>query len=185
MALSVSFHGKYIPLQGVEHIIHAADILRREDISFTLIGSGQTFPMAKKMAEGLQLENVIFVERVPFEQLPGMLRGFDVSLGVFGDTDKAARVIPNKIYEAAALGRAILTADTPAIREFFTDRENILLCRRSDPKDLAAKLLILKDDAALQTRLGEGALRLFREKCTPRVIGRELLAALEELIRRA
>lgn len=182
MAVSVCFHGKYIPLQGVEYIIRAAHLLKEEDVTFTLIGNGQTFPMVKKLAEELDLANITFVERVPFEQLPGMLRSQDICLGIFGNTAKAARVIPNKIYEAAALGKVIITADTPAIRELFTDGENIILCRRSDPGDIAKKIILLKNDSQLRARIGAGAYRLFKERATPRVIGQSLRDELATLV---
>jgi glycosyltransferase involved in cell wall biosynthesis len=114
-----------------------------------------------------------------------MLRSQDICLGIFGNTAKAARVIPNKIYEAAALGKAIITADTPAIRELFTDRQDILLCKRSDPADLAEKIMLLKNDTALRRKIADGALRLFRERCTPAAIGRGLIAELEPLCKKA
>ena len=38
------------------------------------------------------------------------LASADAILGIFGTSDKALRVIPNKVYQGLAVGRAVLTA---------------------------------------------------------------------------
>ena len=177
----VSFHGKYIPLQGVPHIIRAAKLLEsNNDIHFKLIGSGQTFAEVATLAKSLGVKNVEFIKRIPYEEIPNCLIGADVSLGIFGDTEKTQKVIANKIYEAVALGVPVISADTPAIRELFTDRENILLCRTADPKDLASKILELKNDRALRERIAKGGRNLFNEQTTPKLIGKQLLMDIEQ-----
>ncbi|MEK7583051.1 MAG: glycosyltransferase [Patescibacteria group bacterium] len=150
-----------IPLQGVPYIRKAAEILRGDhDISFRIIGDGQW---------------------VPYEDLPNLIRAADACLGIFGDTDKTLRVIPNKVYEAIAMAKPVISSDTPAIRELFTDRENILLCRRADPEDLAEKILELRRDEQLRTRIAHGGHQLFLSRCTPKIIAADLLRDLADL----
>lgn len=181
----VSFHGKYIPLQGVEHIIRAAKILEEQkDIMFHLIGSGQTYKDTRELARTLGVKNVTFTPRVPYEEIPDRIRRAHISLGIFGDTKKAKRVIANKIYEAIAIGAPVISADTEGIRELFTDRENILLCRIADPADLAEKIILLFEDPELRTRIGGGGRRLFEGRATPKRIGAQLLLDLAPLLPR-
>ena len=45
----VHFHGYFIPLHGIEHIIKAAKILENERIVFRIIGRGQTYGELKNL----------------------------------------------------------------------------------------------------------------------------------------
>ena len=77
-----------------------------------------------------------------------------ICLGIFGDSAKAARVVPNKVWQAMAAGRPVVTADTPAVREVLEDGRSALLVPAGDPDGLAAALTRLAADAALRERLG-------------------------------
>lgn len=139
----VLFYGTYIPLQGIPTILEAAKILQSEDpeISFTLIGSGQTYSAMRTYADTLKLTNCMWVDVVPYHTLPDWIRKADVALGIFGDTKKAARVIPHKVYDAVACGIPVITRDSPAIREKFSDGKKVILCEPANPTELAKKIV--------------------------------------------
>ena len=178
----VHFHGNYIPLQGTEYIIKAAKLLRNENIIFRMVGSrGQEYKQSFKLAKSLNLKNIEFINSVSYEILPDLIAEADVSLGIFGNTGKAKRVIPNKVYEAIAMKKAIITADTPAIRELFTDRENILFCRVADSESLAEKILELKNNESLRKKVAQGGYELFNKYCVPEIIGRKLLEEIKNI----
>ena len=92
------FHGYFIPLQGVEYIFETAKILEKKDVKFNIIGS-----KIKKQYQNKNFSNVNFIENVPYKKLPVYISEADICLGIFGDTTKTKRVIPNKIYEAIAM----------------------------------------------------------------------------------
>ena len=102
----------------------------------------------------------------------------DVCLGVFGTSGKAARVVPNKVYDALAAGRPLVTEDSRAARELLTDGRDALLVPAGDSADLAAALRRLGDYDE-RARLGAAALDLYRRRCTPEAVAATLLAALE------
>jgi glycosyltransferase involved in cell wall biosynthesis len=170
----VHFHGSYLPIQGIPYIIKAAKILENENIKFNIIGKLGNYGQAINLAQELNLKNVNFINFVPYEKLADYMAKSDVCLGMFGDTPKAKRCGAFKIVEAMAMKKPIITADTPAIRELLTDRENCLLCKIADEKDLAAKILELKNKAELREKLANNAYQLFKEKLTPKVLGAEL-----------
>lgn len=140
---TVLFYGTFIPLQGIEYIIDAARILAKDrpDIRFMLVGGGQTHQATLAWATGLA--NVTFIPPVPFAEIPALIRSADLTLGIFGTSGKAARVIPHKVYDAVACGARVITADTPAIREKFSEKDGVYLVPAGNPEALATKIRML------------------------------------------
>ena len=177
----VHFHGHYIPLQGVKYIIEAAKILEKENIAFNLIGRGQTFGEDRKFAERLGVKSINFMDPVPYDKLPDYISRTDVCLGIFGDSPKTELVIPNKVFEAMAMAKPVITADTSAIRELFTDKKNIFLCRRADSRNLADAILQLKQNDELRHMISDGAYNLFKSRVSEDIIGAEFKQILSGL----
>ncbi|MEO5574725.1 MAG: glycosyltransferase, partial [Gaiellaceae bacterium] len=114
------FVGKLIPLHGLETILAAARLA--PGLPFRIVGSGQ---LDRLLAD--RPPNVEWAEWVEYERLPAELRRAGCALGVFGTSAKAARVIPNKAFQALACRAPLVTADTPAARELLVDGESALL----------------------------------------------------------
>src|SRR3989339_158388 len=170
----VHFHGTNIPLQGVEYIMGAAKLLEGENIKFNMIGT-----KIKNQHQDQDRKNINFIDNVPYENLGEYISGADVSLGIFGATDKAQRVIPNKVYEALAAGTAVITGDTPATRELLTDGVNAIFCRMADPEDLADKILRLRDDLFLRNLVAKKGYELFINKLTHNIIVKNFIVTLK------
>lgn len=172
----VGFHGLFIPLQGVEHIIKAADILKNErTIEFQLVGSGQTYEICRKLAKELKLDNVKFLGLKKPEEIPDFIASVDIGLGIFGQTDKTRRVIPNKAYEIIAMKKPLITADTLAVRELFVHKKNAFLCKAKDANSLAKAILALKKNAGLRKSIAEEGYNTYITYCTPAKIGKEII----------
>lgn len=169
----VFFYGTYIPLQGIEWILEAAALLKDEDVRFTLIGEGQTRSEMEARARSLALRNIAFLPPVPPEDLIPYLGHADLCLGIFGDTLKASQVVPNKVVQAAALGRPLVTRDSEAMTAWFRDGESVALVPPASGVALAAAIRRLRADPALREALGAGARRVFE-----RGFSREALAAV-------
>lgn len=177
---TVHFHGTFIPLQGIEYILDAAHELRDEGIRFRIVGSGQESTAVAAKAAALALTNVEFVGLVPFEEIPTLITAAHVALGIFGNTAKTTRVIPNKVFEQLAMGAAVITADTPAVRELEAYGElPMLLVPPADGAALAAAIRTLKADPARRAHLANAAAAFSRAHLSEAVIVRDLLAALK------
>lgn len=170
---TVHFHGSFIPLQGVRTILDAAALLKDEGVRFLVTGSGQTFRADRAYADQLELHNVSFLGRIPYPQLYERIAQGHVSLGIFGTTPKTKLVIPNKVYEALAVGRAVITADTPAIRELLDERDAVLI-GAGDAQALARAIVRLRDDPARRHALLTHGHETFLAQAVPEVIGAQL-----------
>ena len=115
---------------------------------------------------------------LPRAELRAQTLAADVCLGVFGRSEKAARVVPNKVFDALACGRPVVTGDSSGAREWLRDGESALLTPAGDPVALAAALRRLRD-ARERSLIAQGGLDLYRRAFTPRAVAGALLAALE------
>ena len=182
-AFRVLFVGKFTPLHGLPFMVEAANRLKDvPDIVFHFVGSGQMSDEIHDTARRLNLENVRFTDWIPYEQLHRFLQGWGVCLGIFGTSDKAARVIPGKVFVALSAGKAVITADSPAVRELLTDGESAVLCRRGDPEALAGAIRRLHGNRELLHRIAEGGSRVFRDHASTEQIGRSASEVLEKLV---
>ena len=177
----VLFFGTYVPLHGIDVILDAAELLSDEgDIAFTLIGNGQLFPALRGSAAARQLSNVRFVEDwVGTADLVRFISEADVSLGIFGTTAKAGRVIPYKVFDALAMKKPVVTRDSPAIREILDDGVTALLCAPGSGESLARSVKTLQDDDGLRNAIGEAGYECFRRYGSPQAIGQALLDTLK------
>jgi glycosyltransferase involved in cell wall biosynthesis len=162
------FVGKLIPLHGLETILAAARLA--PDIRFLVVGSGQLDRLLKDRPP-----NVEHVSWIEYEQLPSELHRASCALGIFGTSEKAQRVIPNKVFQALACGTPVVTADTPATRELLRDGESALLVPPGDPAALVDTI------RRVAPAIGEGGLAAYREHASEAVLGarwRDLIQSL-------
>lgn len=158
---TVGFYGSFVPLQGSDIIVEAARILKNYDISFVIIGSGAKYNFFKNKIRQYQLENIDLKGWLPYRQLAEELSAFDIALGIFGASGKAKRVIPNKLFHYAALGKCIITADHPAIHEIFSSNTNIVLIPPI-AEILSQKILELREQNDRRYEIGQCAQNLIR-----------------------
>jgi glycosyltransferase involved in cell wall biosynthesis len=175
----VHFHGTYIPLHGIDTIIRAAKLLEEDGIRFRLLGDGQDRPAIEQLAQRLDVSNVEFAEPVPLADLPRQIARGELCLGIFGTTAKAQRVVPNKVFEYLAVGRPVLTADTPGIRSAFSDE--LALVEPGNADALAATIRRLLDDPAELERLAAAGRARFERDYSRPALGRLLARHLAEL----
>jgi len=146
--LTVLQYGKWSPLHGADVVIAAADIVRDEPFRFVLAGEGQLSRALRQEITARGLTTVEWLGSLSSTELRARVLAADVCLGIFGGSDKAARVVPNKVYDALSCGRPVVTADTPAARELLTDHRSALLVAPSDPQALADALRELRGHEA-------------------------------------
>src|SRR5205807_7264540 len=139
----VVFFGSFTPLQGAPVIGEALRLLADDNrFAFTIVGRGQDYDETRAAVGAANVEWIDWVEP---EQLPYLVACQDVCLGIFGTGPKALRVVPNKVFQGAAAGTAIVTSDTPPQRQALAGAAAYVPA--GDALALAAELRKLADDS--------------------------------------
>ena len=93
-------------------------------------------------------------------------------------SDKAARVIPNKVFQVLAAGAPLITRDSPAIRELVDDETpGVYLVPPGDPAALAAAV---RRFAAERGDMA-GLYCALNARFSPSAIGQELLSLVRAI----
>ena len=177
--LRVLFYGQFIPLHGIATIVEAARLCAGAPIEWTVIGTGQEAAAIQANLQEQPVPELTWIPWVPYEELITCIHRADVCLGIFGTSDKASRVIPNKVFQALAAGCPVLTRDSPAIRELDPNGSFMGLVPAGDASTLANAIL---------TRAGSQGLgkvpcvpATIRQRISPSAIGAQLTRALGQL----
>ena len=173
--LRVIFFGLYTPLQGAPIIGAAlARLADRTDIEITMIGSGQDLEETRRRAA--PNPRVTWLDWVEPTRIPGVVAGFDVCLGIFGVGPKALRVVPNKVFQGAAAGCALVTSDTAPQRRLLGDAATFV--PPGDADALAGALRTLADDPAAVAALRRRAYQRAIGSFSPEAVAAQLRPAL-------
>ncbi len=137
----VLYFGSILPLQGVEVINGAINLLKDDkQMFFYVVG-----PM-KDDADKVKSENVEYIEWLSQEKLAEYISYSDLCLaGHFNkNINKAKRTIPGKAYIYEAMGKAMILGDNEANRELHTEDEKTFFVEMGSSKKLADKIMEVK-----------------------------------------
>jgi glycosyltransferase involved in cell wall biosynthesis len=141
------------PRYGPADLIEAAGLLVEEmpDLRVVLAGGGELLPDLRRQVTGLGLEGrVEFLGRVPHDQVPDLMRSFDVFVN--------PSVVPESfgvaILEASAVGVPVIATAVGGVPEVTIDETTALMIEPDRPDQLATALRRLYADPDLRARLG-------------------------------
>jgi len=182
----VYFHGTHIPtIHGIENIIKAAKILEKnKEIKFKIQGYTLDDLIIRDLWRKLKPKNIELLGRwVPYEKLPSLMTDSDICLGTFGTAKKVYRYIPNKIFEAIAMKKPLINQTLPTLKEAgLKNYQHLLTCNSVAPKEIAEKILLLKEEPALRNKIAKNGYSLFKKRFTTKVIGKDFKNVISELL---
>ena len=174
----VFYNGTYIPLHGVEYLLEAAAILQKNpeanNVEFLFYGDGQQRKEMVALSEKLGLNNVKFNFDFKEEELQNYIHKSTIYLGIFGNTDKAKRVIPCKVYKGMVMHACVLSGHSDAMGELFVEGEEYLGAKFADGSDIAEKILLLANNNQLREKIAAAGYHAFLEKSDISSVAKEL-----------
>jgi glycosyltransferase involved in cell wall biosynthesis len=155
------------PQDGVNIVLEVADIvvnrLKRDDICFTLIGSGDCFDELVEMRDRLHLGDAVeFTGRVPDETVAAILSSADVGISPDPKNPLNDLSTMNKTMEYMAFGLPVVAFDLRETRASAAEAGAYATPNRVD--ELAQLLIDLIDDEPRRRSMGAaGRTRVERE----------------------
>jgi len=163
---SVLYVGSYIPLHGTPVILEMAKLLqdKNENISLLMIGKGPNLQVCKDLADKYDLKNIEFKGFMSLEELNYYYNACDINLGLFNTGARANAVVLNKTNDSFRVGKPHLTLATDAMKEAFTDNEDIFFVQDINPETLSKRIIELKNNPELVKQVGDNALISYATK---------------------
>ena len=172
--LEALFYGSFIGLQAPEVIVEAARLCAAP-IRWVLLGDGPLKAACARAAEGQP--NIAFEDYLPYDAQPARIHQADILLGVFGESDKAARVIPNKVYQSLASGRTVVSRASGAYPAPKND--GLIEIAPGNPAALADVITRLATEREDLNRRGEEARNYYDRHFSMGSIRAQLATVLE------
>lgn len=167
--INLCWWGTYIPLHGLDKIIESAQYLIRKNLNFKMYIFGDTEEKSKPYQEkvkSLNLAHLIFIEsskNFADKSLENFLaENCDIAFGNFGDSEKAKIVMVNKVVEAASMAIPVISQQTNALAEYFTDGESIIFCE-STPESIATQVIKLSENTDLMKKIATNAYNIYSD----------------------
>ncbi len=177
--IEVLFYGSFINLQGPETIVKAAALM--PDIKFTLLGEGPLKKSCQALAEGHP--SIHFEDWIDYNTLPDRIGKAQILLGIFGDSPKASRVIPNKVYQSLACGRPTITRYSEAYpRELHEARQGLYFVPPASPEALADKISELVTDTSGLKQHAQAAHELYTKYFSLSALKQDLELAVKKIL---
>ncbi len=142
---------------GLEVVLRACRRLRdsgRDDIRFLLVGDGALREELEAQARAEGLQSVIFTGRQPKARIPEFLAAVDACLVHLTRSPLFTTVLPSKIFEAAAMRRAIVVGVEGFAARMVSEAEAGLCMEPENEGELLRAVERLAVDPDLAKQLG-------------------------------
>lgn len=148
--------------KGIGDMLRALKILTENEKNLTMMfvgGNEQEIAGYRKEAEQMQLkdENLIFIKRVPFIEVPKYEKASDILIIPFPQQKHYAYYAsPLKLFEYMASNRPIIASDLPSIREILNESNSILV-EPDNPEAMAIGIKKALNDSVLSEKISNQA----------------------------
>lgn len=154
----IGFIGSVLEIEGLEYLLKVANNLRnRENIHFLIVGNGNYFDKVHKLYEDLNLNNVTFTGRVPYDDVLQYYSLIDVFCIPRVNTKTSQEVTPLKPLEAMSCEKIVVASNLKAINEFIIDGYNGVLFEPENVDAFTSKIVDIIDNQDKYKDIGKNA----------------------------
>jgi glycosyltransferase involved in cell wall biosynthesis len=179
----VSYFGAHGRANKVGQLLVVAERIKETlpDVRIMLVGDGMEKPDVVAEAKQRGLDNVIFVDAVPKDQVSDYINASDVCTAVLMKNDTFKTVYPNKVFDYMSCKRPIIIGIDGVARKLVEDAGAGLYAEPENPEAFIEALKTLKADPALCDRMGESGYRHAADHYSREAMGQKYLEILRML----
>jgi colanic acid biosynthesis glycosyl transferase WcaI len=138
--------------QGLDLVIRAAQRLSSESIEFIFVGDGPEKKILVEMACSLQVQNIQFLEPVPKEQIPEIIRSANALLVPL--KIQLTGAVPSKLYEAMSVGKPVILIADGEAAEIVKESDSGIVVFPGEIDALVDAILFLKNNPQIAEQKG-------------------------------
>jgi colanic acid biosynthesis glycosyl transferase WcaI len=180
---NIVYAGNLGPLQGLDTVIRAAAEVRgMPAIQVVIVGVGQQEAELRALARSVGADNVLFLGRRPYHEMPRISALADVHLVHLRDLPFFRATIPSKTQVALACARPVLMAVNGDAADIVRKAEAGLTCPPDDESSLADAMVALAEtsDGELDA-MGQRGRRFYLDEMSLDIGGRHMDRLLREV----
>jgi glycosyltransferase involved in cell wall biosynthesis len=148
------------PKYGIEYLLRAASLLKRNDVIFVIGGDGSLRAYHEQLAVDLGIsERTIFVGKISQKEVPYYYAMSDIV--VVPSLQEAFGLV---VSEALACGKPVIGTKVGGIPDQIIDGYNGFLVKPKDPKEIAEKILWLLEHPEEAKQMGINGRKIVEEK---------------------
>jgi len=156
--------------QGLDQVLYAAHEMPK-GAKFVLIGDGPEKEDLIKLADKLDLSNILFLDPVPKEKMPGILASVDICLVPLKKTLPGA--VPSKLYEAMAASKPVVLIAEGEPAQIVRKAKCGFVVKPGDIDGIVDALRLLADNSDLRKKMGiSGRQEVIKNYCRQDIVDR-------------
>ena len=158
-SLKILFASRLIRDKGVEDFVEAARVLRKRGVAaqFQLLGS--TDPGNPSSISTAELMTWVNEGLIEWRGFTADIRSALEGVHIVCLPTRYREGVPRILMEAAAVGRPIITTDSPGCRDIVAHGVNGLLIRAGDVEALVQAIVYLAENPLVRTQFGQSGRR--------------------------
>jgi hypothetical protein len=176
----------YIGTTGMAHglvtVLEAARMCQGHPIRFLIMGQGAKRQWLEARADEMRLDNVVFRDSVPHDQIPSYYAALDAALVHLKPDPLFKTVIPSKIFECMAMRTPILMAVEGEAAEIVTAAGCGMCVPSGDADSMAQAAEYLANHPGELAVMTERGRQAAEEQFSRRVKAIEMLDSIEHAI---
>lgn len=179
----VGYIGNIGNAHGIETLVEAAACLRNSDpdVLFLVIGEGAEKEKLQSLTAKRQLTNIRIFPAQPRSRIPGIIAATQVCLVLLRKSELFKTVIPTKMLEFMACGRAVIAAVEGEARRIVVQADAGICTPPEDASAVALAIRWLRDNTARCSEMERNGRKFVVDNSSRKATAGDYLSLLKQL----